>query len=263
MRHSIVAGQFYPESKNELEKQIKGFLKIKQDKSIKAAIVPHAGYVFSGKCAGKVYSALPDAEAYVILGVNHNGLGKDIAVSLEDFETPFGIIRNDAELGKEILKLLKMNEDNGAHRYEHSIEVQLPFLQVSQKDFKILPMILKNYNLDVCKKLAKAIADSANKLNRKIIVLASSDFTHAGPNYGFFGSIDIDKKAIAEILKFNTKGFMETAEQTTICGAGSIATTIEYAKLAGAKKAKLLDYYDSSSVMPSENKVGYAGVVFN
>jgi len=263
MRQPIVAGQFYPESKNELEKQVKCFLKIKQDKSIKAAIMPHAGYVFSGKCAGKVYSVLPGAETYVILGVNHNGLGKDIAISLEDFETPLGIVRNDNELGKEILRLLKIDEDNNAHKCEHSIEVQLPFLQVSQKDFNILPIILKNYNLDVCKKLAKVIVDSANKLNRKIIVLASSDFTHAGPNYGFFGNINIDKKAIAEILKFNTKRFMETAEQTTICGAGAIATAIEYAKLAGAKKGKLLEYHDSSKIMPGENKVGYAGIAFS
>ncbi len=268
MRQAIVAGQFYPADKTELEKQVKGFIKKEPDNSIKAAIVPHAGYVFSGKCAGKVYSLLPSAETYIIIGVNHNSLGKDIAISLENFETPLGEVENDIELGKEIIKQLKTIGDNNAHKYEHSIEVQLPFLQMTQttqkteKNFKIVPLILKNYNFEICKNLAEKIFQASKKLKRKIIGIASSDFTHAGPGYGFFGGISIDKEAINEILKFNTKKFMNIAEKTTICGAGAIATAIESAKILKAKKAKLLDYYDSSSVMPNENKVGYAGIVF-
>jgi len=263
MRQAIVAGKFYPEDKKILEEEIKTFVHTRPDEKIVAAVVPHAGYVFSGKCAGRVYSVLPDAETYVILGVNHNAIGKDIAISLEDFETPLGIVKNDVELGKEILKSLKIDEDNNAHRYEHSIEVQLPFLQTTQKHVKIVPIILKNYSLYTYERLAKKIYKTAYSMEKKIVVIASSDFTHAGPAYSYSGSINIDKKAIAEILKLHTKKFMEIAEKTTICGAGAIATAIEYAKLAGAKKAKLLEYYDSSSVMPSENKVGYCGVVFS
>lgn len=262
MRKAIVAGQFYPEDKTVLEREVRKYLKVKQDSKIKAAIVPHAGYFFSGKCAASVYSVLPSAETYVILGVNHNGLGRDIALSLENFETPLREIKNDTELGKEILKNLNISEDAHTHKYEHSIEVQLPFLQITQKDFKIVPIISKNYTLETCKNLAKVICESAKKLKRKIIVLASSDFTHTGPNYGYYGSINIDKKAIEKILNFNTEEFMKIAEQTTICGAGAIATITEAAKLLGAKKAKLLDYYDSSSIIPNENRVGYAGVVF-
>ncbi len=262
MRKAIVAGQFYPRDKVALGEEIKNYTKKKPDSSIKAAIVPHAGYMFSGKCAGEVYSLLPEAGTYVIIGVNHNALGKDIAVSLEDFETPLGIVENDKELGKGMLNKLAVENDDKSHEFEHSIEVQLPFLQVTQKNFKILPIILKNYDLQICKQIAKAIVDLARKLKRKIIVIASSDFTHAGPGYGFFGSIDIDKEAIDKILKFDTKGFMEIAEKTTICGAGAIAVTIEASKLLGAKKAKLLNYYTSVEIMPSENKVGYAGIVF-
>lgn len=263
MRNAIVAGQFYPGDKTELEAQINSFLNIKpRNEEIVAAIVPHAGYFFSGKCAGKVYSLLPEAETYVVLGVNHNGLGKDIAISLEDFEIPFGIVKNDIELGKEIIKQLKTTEDKQAHKYEHSIEVQLPFLQSSQKNFKIVPIILKNYNFEICKNLAEKIFQASKKLKRKIVVIASSDFTHAGPGYGFFGDISIDKRAIDEILKFDTEKFMKIAEKTTICGAGAIATTIELAKMLGAKKAKLLEYYDSSRIMPGDNKVGYASIVF-
>ncbi len=257
MRKPIVAGQFYPVDKTLLEKEVKKYIKRKFEENIKAAIVPHAGYMFSGKCAGKVYSVLPSAETYIILGVNHNAFGEDIAISLEDFETPLGIVRNDLELGKEILKLLKIKKDNEAHKYEHSIEVQLPFLQVTQEDFKIVPIILKDYDLNTCKNLAKKINEASKKLKRKFIALASSDFTHAGPNYNFYGDISIDKEAINEILKLNPEKFFEIAKQTTICGTGAILTIIEVAKLLKAEKVKLLEYYDSSSIMPGENKVFY------
>ncbi len=262
MRKPIAAGRFYPEDKAELKKQIKEFLKIKKDENIKGAVVPHAGYDFSGKCAGKAYSVLPEAQTYVILGVNHNGTGKDIAISLEDFETPLGVVKSDIELGSEIIKQLETKEDKQAHRHEHSIEVQLPFLQITRKNFKIIPLILKNYNFEVCKNLAEKIFQAGRKLKRKIVVIASSDFTHAGPGYGFFGRMSIDKEAINDILRLNSREFLETAEQTTICGAGAIATAIELAKLLGAKKAKLLDYYDSSRIIPGDNKVGYAAIAF-
>lgn len=258
-RKPIVAGQFYSADKAELEKEVRKYMKIKPDKTIKAAIVPHAGYMFSGKCAASVYSILPEAETYILLGVNHNAIGKDIAISLEDFETPLGEAKTDTKFGEEIIRIIG-KEDNDAHRYEHSIEVQLPFLQVSQQNFKIVPIILRNYDLGTCKKLANAIYEVSRKLKRKIIVLASSDFTHAGPSYGFSGDMKIDKEAIDKILAFDTEKFIKVAEKTTICGAGAIATTIEIAKLMNCQKAKLLDYYDSSKIMPGENKVGYAGI---
>ena len=262
MRKAVVAGQFYPDSKKELTKTLKSFLKIEEDASIKAAVVPHAGYFFSGKCAGKVYSLLPCFGTYVILGVNHNAVGKDIAISLEDFETPLGIVKNDVDLGRAILHIFGLDEDNEAHRYEHSIEVQLPFLQATHQNFEIVPIILKNYNLEVCKSLAKAIVSSAKKLRKKVVLIASSDFTHSGPDYGFLGSMEIDKEAIYKIAEFNSEEFMKTADKTTICGSGAIATVIEAAKLLGSKEAELLEYYDSSKIAPNVNKVGYAGIVF-
>lgn len=262
MRKPIVAGQFYPQDKKELEEQLEKYLQKREDKRVKAAIVPHAGYMFSGKCAGEVYSILPKAETYVLLGVNHQNLGQNVAISLEDFETPLGIVENDRILGKEIIKNMGIKEDNNAHKYEHSIEVQLPFLQATQKIFKIVPILLKNCTLNIYKELALAMFNSSKKLKRKILILASSDFTHTGPAYGFNGDIEIDKRAIDQILNFNTKDFLETAEKTTICGAVAIATVIEASKMLGAKKAKLLGYYTSADIMPGENKVGYAAIAF-
>ena len=262
MRHAIVAGKFYPENKAELKRQLESFLKINKNEKVKAVIVPHAGYFFSGKCAGKAYSLLPASENYIILGVNHSGIGQDIAISLENWETPLGKINNDVKLGREILKELGIERDETPHKIEHSIEVQLPFLQVSQKNFKIVPIILKNYSIELCKKLAEAIYVSSKNLKRKIIALASSDFTHSGLNYGMIIDMKIDKQAIDKILKFDTESFIEISEKTSICGAGAIATIIELAKMLGAKKAELLEYYDSSKIMPSESKVGYASIAF-
>jgi len=269
IRKPIVAGQFYPADKTELEKQVKSYIKIKPNNAVKAIIVPHAGYFFSGKCAGKAYSILPEAETYVLLGVNHSGHGQDIAVSLDDFETPLGVVKNDVQFGKEILKQLNLKEDSQAHKYEHSLEVQLPFLQMinktANKDFSIVPIILKNYNLETCKNLAKAIFQASEKLKQEIISIASSDFTHSGPAYGFSSQENpknIDKKAINSILKFDSRSFLDISEQTTICGAGAICTVMELSKFLGAKKVKLLDYYTSADVMPGENQVGYASIAF-
>ena len=262
MRKPVVAGKFYPDDKTSLEKEIKSFVKKNSNKKVIAAVVPHAGYTFSGKCAGKVYSLLPEADTYIIIGTNHTGMGKEISISLEDFETPLGIVKNDIQLGKEILQELGLEKDNEAHKYEHSIEVQLPFLQVSQRDFKIVPIILGNHNLEMCRKLAKAVLNASKKLNRNIISLASSDFTHSGPSYGTMIDMKIDKQAINKILKLDNKGFLDVANKTTICGAGAICTVIEFSKFKEAKKAELVDYYDSSSVFSSANKVGYAGIVF-
>ncbi len=263
MRKAVVAGQFYPGVKEKLEKEIRKYAKPGSHKSnsVKAAIVPHAGYLFSGRCAGKVYSVLPWAETYVIFGVNHRAIGEDIALSLEAFETPLGVVENDVQLGEEILRQLQIHEGEEAHEYEHSIEVQLPFLQLTQERFHIVPILLKNYTLETCQKLAKVIVDSAARLGRKIVVIASSDFTHTGPAYDFSGSLEADKEAIDKILAFDTAGFLTAAEKTTICGAGAIATTIEAAKLLRASKAELLMYYDSSEIINNENKVGYAGIV--
>jgi hypothetical protein len=262
MRKPIVAGQFYPDDKEKLEKEIKKYVKKEPDPKIKAAIVPHAGYLFSGRCAGKVYSVLPWAETYVILGVNHQGVGEDIAVSLDTFQTPSGETGNDAELGEEILKELQIYESEDSHLYEHSIEVQLPFLQYTQKNFHIVPILLKNYNLEICEKLARVIVECSRRLRRRIVVIASSDFTHTGPLYSSQADISIDREAIEKIKNLNSQELLETAEKTTICGAGAIAATIEAAKLLEAKEAELLEYYDSSSVLNNENKVGYAGIVF-
>lgn len=296
MRNAIVAGQFYLSEKSGLKRQIEScFLNRLGPGALPRAfpqkarkiglIVPHAGYQFSGACAANGYKALVEvskkdlAETFIILGPNHGGYGKTpFSLSLENFETPLGLVEND-ELSSALIEELSsigLQQDETAHKFEHSIEVQLPFLQfcygLMKKEFRIVPIIVSSVDYESCIKLAKGIAKvlEDKKLEKKVCIIASSDFTHYGLNYGFVpftknvreNLYALDKAAIEKILKFDSKGFYDKATATTICGAAPILIAIEISKALGAKTAKLLKYYTSGDVLNDySNAVGYASVV--
>lgn len=278
MRESIVAGQFYEHDKNKLTKQLEGFFKglRNERKKIYGVIAPHAGYFYSGKCAGFSYNQLKesDADIFLILGVNHTGLGSEFTTLLEDFKTPLGIAKVDKEFGKELMKMFpELKNDFTAHLNEHSIEVQLPFLQYIKKDFKFLPVIVSTADLELIRKFAKSVVDISKKLNKKIAVIASSDFTHYGESYGYIPFTEnikdkmykLDKEVIEFVLKLDSRGFLDYINKTnaTICGICTIITCIEIVKLMGAKKGVLLNYYTSGDIADNyESAVGYASVSF-
>src|SRR3989344_956803 len=275
IRKPIVAGQFYPDDKAELEKQVKKFLlvmgkEIKKENA-KAAIVPHAGYDFSGKLAGKAFSIIPHKKDFILLGVNHSGQGGKVCLSLEDFETPLGIVKNNKALGEKILTKLKKEKINAEineqdHAPEHSLEVQLHFLQISQKDFEIVPLIFNNLEYEECRKTAEILSNFASD---NICIIASSDFTHYGPAYRFAPFYQPEKNLrkydmdiALEILKNDPKGFYDKAKKSTICGIYAISVLAEIARIK-KWKAKLIDYYTSGDVLKEwSNAVGYAGIVF-
>jgi hypothetical protein len=279
MRKAIVAGSFYPADKNLLEKQIKSFLSSIKTESGKSRVVisPHAGYVFSGQTAVKSISCLEKAETFIILGANHNYSGNaDIIFSLEDFETPLGIIENNAELSEKLADLaikskIKSEFNENLHMREHSIEVQLPFLQVlfSRDKFRFIPIIINTKKIDVLKKFAEILFQFMKK--SKISVIASSDFTHYGYNYGFVPFTNnikenlekLDMMAIKPILDLNTESFVEKSEKTTICGSAPISLAMEIAKKLKCKKGKLIDYKTSAEISGDyNNAVSYAGIRF-
>ena len=185
-RKAVVAGQFYPCDKGELIDEVGKLLGGEKKEDVKACIVPHAGYLYSGKLAGKVISKIKGKKTFIILGVNHSGLGNRINFSFEDFSTPLGIVKNNKSLGEKVLEKLKLlayaevNEES--HQQEHSIEVILPFLQLSQNKFDIVPIILKDLSDVACGRVAYILSKF---LNDNICVLVSSDFTHYGSNYGW------------------------------------------------------------------------------
>lgn len=284
VRRPIVAGQFYPNDFNELNTQIEesfnskfgpGALPIKKrDKEIIGIISPHAGYVYSGPGAAWAYKEIAEsklADLYIMLGLSHSGFGT--CLSLEDWETPFGLIQTDKEFGKKLIEK-GIKQDEAAHQQEHSIEVQLPFLQFANKDYlkqlKIIPIITspdKNYE-----EIAKIIVETIKELKIKACIITSSDFTHFGLNYAYFPFKDnikenmykLDNDAIGHIKALNAYKFLDYTEQTgaTICGKYPIAVMLEASKLLGAKKAKLLHYYTSGDIVGDYGSaVGYGAIV--
>lgn len=284
VRKPIVAGQFYSDDFNELNNQIEesfnskfgpGDLPIKKrTKKIFGIIAPHAGYMYSGSGAAWAYKEVAEskvADLYIMLGLSHSGFGT--SVSLEDWETPFGIIKTNKEFGKKLIEK-GIKHDEAAHQQEHSIEVQLPFLQFANKDYlkklKIMPIITSSDK--IYEETAKIIVETIKELKVKSCIITSSDFTHFGFNYGYFPFKDnikenlynLDDGAIKHIKELNAYRFLDYTEQTgaTICGKYPIAVMLEASKLLGAKKAKLLHYYTSGDIVGDYGSaVGYAAIV--
>jgi len=271
VRKPAVAGTFYPDSKEDLEEAIsESFSRwdspddSKKIKDLKAIVVPHAGYQYSGYVAAAVYNKVPDIDTAVIFGPNHTGLGPKFSVYPEGvWETPLGQVGIDSELAGAIIDSSKAEADESAHRGEHSIEVQLPFLQTILKSFDLVPMCIKNYEpsdgfLESCREVGETVAKAIGK--RRALLIASTDFTH----YELKESAESkDELAMKQILKLDEAGlFKAVAEHDiTMCGFGGVAVVLSAAKALGAKKSKKIAYMTSGDVIGgNEPVVGYGGI---
>lgn len=264
MRHPAVAGQFYPGRGAELEHQLDGMLRPEKELSALGAVVPHAGYVYSGHVAAEVYSRLPKAQTYVILGPNHHGMGSPVALSRDSWRTPLGTIDSDGVLADALAGSI-IDHDETAHLYEHSIEVQLPFLQrrFSGQEFQILPICMGLQDEETAVEVGGALASAAKKVNRSCVFIASSDFTHYEPQET---ARSVDAKLIEAILNMDVPELYERVRRhnASACGYGPIAATITASSLQGAKAGRLLAYATSGDVSGDYNQVvGYGAVVFS
>jgi hypothetical protein len=232
-----------------------------------AAIVPHAGWAYSGFTANCCYSALSKTvekdvkPCFAVLCPNHSGAGASVALSMQDWETPLGVAKSDAELSKHVLKnskLLQVSEE--AHAFEHAVEVQVPFLQHYFKDFSIVPIALMRQDIDVANDLSMALAQAGRDLGRRIIVVASSDFTHYEPAQA---AREKDMYAIEAVKSLDEREFLRRVveRQVSACGYGAIAMAIAYAKIMDAKKAELLHFSNSGEVTGDVAVVDYAGML--
>ena len=283
MRGAIVAGQFYEKEFGKLDSQIKECFMSKRgpgetpgkrtNRVIKAVVSPHAGYQFSGPCAAWAYKEIGESQfagVYRIIGTSHTDV-QEPAITLETFSTPLGSVVVDRKLATTLLEKKAVIINDEAHAKEHSIEVQLPFLQFASKDhfneLKIVP-IITGQSTDY-KKLGLDIKEAIMESGRKTVIIASSDFTHYGRSYHYipFSSdvptklYEMDEKAIEFIKNSDADGLMDYCGDTgaTICGNTAIATMINAVK---AKKAKLLQYYTSGDVLNDyKSAVGYASMV--
>jgi len=233
MRRAVVAGQFYPSDAETLRSQVEGYIaaaEMEVSKNIKGVVVPHAGYLYSGKVAAHIYASLPKTKTFVIIGPNHHGVGSTVAVSSDIWSTPLG----EVEVDKDIADALPPNisRDETAHQYEHSIEVQLPFLQVRFSDFKIVPICMDLQDEKTTQGVSAALTDALKK--KDVIIVASSDFTHYEPDAI---AREKDHAVIEPILKLDTPTFL------------------------GAKRGELLKYATSGDITrDASSVVGYAAI---
>jgi AmmeMemoRadiSam system protein B/AmmeMemoRadiSam system protein A len=226
--------------------------------------LPHAGYIYSGPVAGATISKIRLRDTFIILGPNHTGLGKAFSIMTQGFwRTPLGDVEIDSELARNIATLSSyLEKDSDAHRYEHSIEVQLPFLQYFKKNIKFVPIILAQADGAVYKEIGKAIARAVKKLKREVIIIASSDMTHYESQAS---AKEKDNRAIEAMLALNEDELMDRVERLKIsmCGFAPAISLITAAKALGAEKAELVRYQTSGDTTGDHSSVvGYAGLIF-
>lgn len=278
VRQPCQAGAFYEGTAESLRRQIRNcFLHelgprklpdvAKSDlRNIMGLVCPHAGYAFSGPVAAHAYYKLAldgKPDVVVILGPNHTGYGSPLAVMSEGFwRTPLGDVEIDTEIANKIVRESRIVDvDESAHRFEHSIEVQLPFLQyLYGSQFKIVPICFLMQDLDSVKEVGRAV--SSVLMGKNAVVIASSDMTHYEPQER---ALENDMMAIRTIESMNEDMFYSTVEKRGIsaCGYGPIAGLITAAKIMGSKEAKLLCYKTSGDVIGDYSSVvGYAAMYF-
>jgi AmmeMemoRadiSam system protein B/AmmeMemoRadiSam system protein A len=264
IREPAVAGQFYPGSSARLEEMIAGMVDEKAtEEEVIGLISPHAGYIYSGPVAGATISRIKFKDTFIILGPNHTGLGKPFSIMTEGlWRTPLGEVEIDSELGKLILASSNyLEEDHDAHRFEHSIEVQLPFLQYFKPDIKLVPIVLSYASGNAYKEIGRGIAEAIKSLNRKVVIIASSDMTHYEPQAS---AQKKDSQAIEAILALDEDELLRRIDELniTMCGYAPAVSLISAAKLLGAKEAELIKYQTSGDTTGDYSSVvGYAGVI--
>lgn len=274
IREPVVAGQFYPGQKEDLENMIKycfehkygpGSQPIESSEKVFGVICPHAGYVYSGPTASHSYKSISslNPELVIIIGPNHFGVGKDAATMTDaQWKTPLGMVQVDSEAAKEVAEKSKFIEiDNYSHSQDHSLEVQVPMLQsIFSNEFQILPIILRAQDLEVARDVGNAVSEIAKK--RNAIIVASSDFTHYEEN-SFAHSQD--KALIEPILEMDVERFYDVLmkKRVTSCGYGAMASTMIACKNLGATKGELLSYATSGDVTgDTASVVGYSAIKF-
>ncbi len=278
IRKPMHAGTFYPASKEALIKSIKdsflhpigpGKLPEKPSGDVIHSlgyVVPHAGYMYSGPVAAHAYldlSTRRKPEAIVIAGPNHNGIGLGAAVYRGDaWETPLGVIPVDNEIGKLVVEYTQYYSfDNEAHVYEHSVEVQVPFIQyIYGSEVPIVPITIYIQTLDVARDLGKALARIRAENGVDIVFIASTDFNHYEPHDV---TLKKDELAINAILNLDDTGLYRIIEEynITMCGPAPTAALINYALHANAAKPVLLKHATSGDVTGEKDwVVGYASI---
>lgn len=268
VRQPAVAGRFYPAIIQRLRADIEKYTVQPANQQPAAQIralgcvVPHAGYMYSGHVAGAVYRRLQLPQRYIILCPNHTGRGEPLAImSQGSWRTPLGDVAIDERLAAELKDGMPLlSEDDQAHRDEHALEVQLPFLQVLSPGLQFVPIAVGTSNFEVLSALGVAIGKVLSKAKERVLVIASSDMNH-------YENDEItrakDRQAIDQMLALDPRGLYDIVHQAHIsmCGYGPTVIMLTAARRLGATQAELLRYATSGDVSGEKDMVvGYAGI---
>ena len=264
VREPAVAGKFYPANPQALRADVQSYLSAARERvAAIGCIAPHAGYIYSGKVAGAVFAAIEVPSRCIVLCPNHTGRGHPLAVMSEGtWRTPLGEVALDSELAKELLKAFPaLTEDSEAHRSEHAIEVELPFLQHVRPGVQVVPIAVGTSRWLLLEQLGQAIATTIQSSQFPVLMVASSDMNH----YEDDDTTRLkDHKAIKKILSLDAHGLYETVmhESISMCGFGPAVAMLIAAKQLGATEARLVQYATSAETSgDKEMCVGYAGIV--
>lgn len=264
MRKPAVAGYFYEKDAEKLRNDLKPYIDLTLPKKKVIAIVsPHAGIKYSGAVAGAVYSCIQLPHTFVILGPNHKGIGSPAAVIASgEWEMPNGSVKINSTLAKAMMASTEyLQEDQYGHAQEHSLEVQLPFIQYLTPDFDIVPVVLRQLDLSVSMEVGSAVSKAIKASNQPVVIVASTDFTHYEPQKTAEAK---DRMAIDRILALDPKGLYQTviSNDISMCGIVPTVIALQAALQIGAAKADLVKYMTSGDTTGDyQQVVGYGGII--
>jgi MEMO1 family protein len=268
LRLPAVAGRFYPSNPKELTAEVREYARLDARRPalpVRACLVPHAGYMYSGHVAGAVFARVALPEKIIVLGVRHYPRGEQAAIlSSGAWRTPLGDAPIDTTLAEELRReCAALREDSVAHSGEHSLEVQVPFLQVLAPRFSFVPLALGTVQFETLATIGEGIARVLEKAKENVLLLTTSDLNH----YEDDATTRVkDHKAIDRLLALDPRGLYDTCrnEEISMCGLGPAVAMLTMLNALGAKKSELVKYATSADVSGDRSQVvGYAGMVFS
>lgn len=265
IRHPAVSGSFYPSSSSQLRQILADMIPVveenKKQEAI-AVIAPHAGYIYSGKVAGETWAGVKIPETVVIMGPSHHGRGQPLALGVSDWDMVLGRVEVERRLVDIILDISTIiTEDDTAHVPEHSIEVQVPFIQMLQENLKILPILVSRISYDICVQAGHDLAAAIRRFDQPVLLAASTDMTHYEARHN---ALIKDKQAIEKIMSLDPFGLYQVVveQQISMCGVMPTVIIMLAAMELGAERAELVRYTDSGEVSGDiDQVVGYAGII--
>jgi MEMO1 family protein len=267
LRRPVVAGRFYPRNAEDLRAEAQAYLSQAKPEAVPTkaigCIAPHAGYMYSGHVAGAVFACIDIPRRCVVLCPNHTGMGRALAIMSEGaWETPLGEVPIDTELATALKQRFPaLNDDSAAHRAEHAVEVELPFLQLRQPELRFVPIALGTGQFEPLEHLGLALAEVIAVMKEPVLIVASSDMNH----YESDAVTRVkDHRAIERILMLDPRGLFDvvTGQDISMCGFGPALAMLTAARQLGAKSAELVKYATSGDVSGDRDMVvGYASVI--